>query len=92
MTTDYKYKVRTNLGFTGVTLYDEKNSLATITQGVDSTRQRLEAKKLARKLNSALDNGREEVLRLINLVSNYHNATLDNLIKEAQKKYGRLLS
>jgi hypothetical protein len=90
--TEYKYKVRGGLGFIGVTLYDEKNSLDTITQDVDSTRQKLEAKKLARKLNSALDKGREEVLKTVYAVSKYHNATVDIIIKELQKKYKRLFS
>jgi hypothetical protein len=63
---NYKYKLRNQLGFTGVTLFDEgdlKESLDTMSAACNNKTARKESRQLAKQLNEALERGREEVLR-----------------------------
>jgi hypothetical protein len=62
----FTYKVRTQVGFTGVSLYKSEHCLNTITRHADTAHERYEAKKLAEKLNAAANKGRIEALKVVN--------------------------
>ena len=69
----YKYKLRNQLGMTGVTLYrNSKDDWSSVDSGmIDSSLARKENKLLAKHLNKALVEGRKEAI--VNLIERLYD-------------------
>ena len=91
-TTKYQYKVRTQLGFTGVSLYSEQGCLDTISQYTNCVIERANATKFAKQLNQALDKGREEVLvNIAFFMAEQKKSKKLKLISYLEKQYSDIL-